>query len=134
MKYYAIIKGNRVDTVAVADAPIDLGDGSLWVDVTNLESRPDNRYTYDYYTNSFKLPPKPVLPKVLTKLKVIQLLGADYNQIVSASKTDVDVEVWLEKFRLIDSYVSDESILSDSLDFLVNKNLITDTKKQEILS
>lgn len=134
MKYYAIVKGNRVDTVAVADAPIDLGDGSLWVDVTNMESRPDTRYTYDYYTNSFKLPPKPVVPKVLTKLKVIDLLGSDYNSIVAAAKTDVDVEIWLEKFRLTNNYVLDESVLSDSLDFLVDKNLITDTKKQQILS
>lgn len=130
-KKYAVIIGNMVDGIAIADTPLDTGHP--WIDVTELNPLPGPGWTY--IDGVFSLPVQsPPAPKVYTRLELINVLGSDYNAIVTASKTDVDVEVWLERFRLQESFnVLDNNFISD-VNFLATKTLITQEKANTILS
>jgi hypothetical protein len=125
MKRWALIEDNIVGTVVEQETkPLIEGN---WVEC-ELGFGPGWRYI----DNSF-MPPIPN-PVILNKLQVIELLANDYNTIVSTSKTDVDVEVWLERFRLTELFnLSDNKVIND-IQFLVTKNLINQQKANLILT
>jgi len=84
--------------------------------------------------NDGQFSPAPTPPIILSQLQMINKLGNDYISIVETSKTDVEVEVWLEKFRLQTSFNLSEQSTKDQIQFLVTKNLITQAKANEILN
>jgi len=131
MGSYAIVKGNIVDAIAIADGPLET-DGT-WICVDDVVPRPGPSWTYG---NGVFSPPAPVPdpPKTYTRLQLINLLDSDYNTIITSSKTDVEVEVWLEKFRLQDAFVVSDANFIEDINFLVNKNLITQEKSNTILN
>lgn len=57
MAYYAVIKGDRVDGIAIADAPLDT-DG-MWIDVTNVDPIPARDWKYE--DGKFVAPPDLVI-------------------------------------------------------------------------
>lgn len=128
MKKWAFIEESVVKIFVEQDTkPILEG---TWVEVpSNLAGFGSN---WKYIAGQF-LPPDPP-PKILTRLEYINKLGNSYNSIVSTAKTDVDVEVWLEKFRLNEEFnVSSAEGIAD-VQFLVTKNLITQQKANTILN
>lgn len=44
MGLYAVIRGEEVDGIAVADAPLDT-DG-VWIEITNMNPQPSSRWGY----------------------------------------------------------------------------------------
>lgn len=126
MKRWALIQNNLVATVTEQETQPTIE--GLWVECIGTNSQPGCKYINDEF-----LPPDPS-PVILSKIQIIELLGNDYNSIVSLSKTDVDIEVWLEKFRLTEIFdVSNQTVISD-IQFLVSKNLITQQKANTILN
>lgn len=85
-----------------------------------------------YVDGQFVPPPPP--PVELNRLQLIDKLGEDYYAIVAAAKTDVQVEVWLEKFRLTDTFVLSDPTVVQQLQFLVTKGYVTQTKLDEIMA
>lgn len=129
-KKFAIIIGELVDGIALAENP--LSTGHLWVDITDLNPKPSPGWTY--VGGIFYAPPEsPKPPKIYNRLQLIDALGTSYNSIISASKTDVEIEVWLEKFRLKEIFVSTDNAFIEDMNFLVTKNLITQEKADSIL-
>ena len=57
MGYYAIVIGEDVDSIAVADHP--LGDLGQWIDVSNLNPRPNPGWKY--INGQFTPPPEPIV-------------------------------------------------------------------------
>lgn len=57
MGLYAIIKGEEVDGIAIADAPLD-ADG-VWIEVTDMDPMPQARWAYK--DGKFISPPDPVI-------------------------------------------------------------------------
>lgn len=129
MGYWAIVKGTTVDGIAISDAPLPT-DGE-WINVTDIDPRPAPGWTY--VNGEFNNPP-PESPPLKSHLKsdLIEILDDDYIAIVTAAKTDVSVEVWLEKFRMREIHIMDEKF-TESINFLVTKNLITQEKANSIL-
>lgn len=128
MKRWALIKNNEVDMIVEQEnKPSVYTENGTWMDVTGLHVGPEFKYVDEEF-----IPPDPQ-PVILTRLEYITKLGDSYSGIVAAAKTDVAVEVWLEKFRLTENFnLSDATVISDVL-FLVTKNLITQDKANTIL-
>lgn len=62
MGLYAVIKGEVVDGIAIADAPLDT-DG-VWIDVTNLDPQPGRDWTYVNGVFSAPVaPPTTIIPE-----------------------------------------------------------------------
>lgn len=85
-----------------------------------------------YVDGEFIPPPPP--PVELGRLQLIEALGDDYYAIVAASKTDVQVEVWLEKFRLTNTFITSDPAVIQQLQFLANKGLVSQDKIDQILN
>lgn len=132
MKRWALIKNNYVDIVVEQiDKPVVFAvNGAFWIDVTGLYVGPN----FKYEDGKFIKPVDESLSITMNRLEVIELLDDDYVSIVEASKNDVEVAVWLEKFKLKDTFnfTTDQTVRSN-FQFLQNKNLISKTKLDTLL-
>lgn len=134
MKKWALIKNNLVDMITeqeeIPTAYTD--DNSTWVEITSPYS--ENIYLASNwkYENGVFSPPDNV-PITYSKLELINILENDYKNIITASKSDVDVEIWLEQFRLSENFMQTETNFIAGIDMLVSKNLISPEKANAIL-
>lgn len=131
-KKFAIIKGDIVDCVAIADAPLEI-DG-VWIDLTGVSPEPGRDWTYKdgVFTPP---PPPPPLPNIITKVAFrFRLTDAEYVGILSAAKTDVEVAAWVETFNMVSSIDLDNQRTKDGVANLVSKNLLTQARADEILT
>jgi hypothetical protein len=124
MKHWALIEGNIVSTITEQENKPEI-DG-IWVECP-YEYGPGCKYIGGEF-----FPPDPP-PVIRTRLEIINLLDSDYVSIITASKTDVAVEVWLEKFRLTEIFDMSSSVAQSEIEFLVTKNLINQEKADLIL-
>lgn len=135
MGLYALIKSSIVDTIAVADGPLDTGH--LWVCVDDVVPTPGPNWTYDGATFSPPAPPPapPPLPNIITKLAMIdRFTEVEYEGVLTAAKTDVQVQGWLDRFNVSSQINLDDSRTIDGINLLVSKNLLTQERGQEILT
>jgi hypothetical protein len=134
MGLYAVIKGNIVDGIAIADAPLDT-DG-VWVCVDNVSPTPGPTWTYENGVFSPPvLPPVPVLPNIITKVAFrFRMTDSEYVGVISAAKTDVEVTAWLETFNMVSTIDLDNQRTKDGVANLVSKNLLTQARADEILT
>lgn len=130
MKRWALIKNNFVDNVVEQEeSPTVFTEGrAFWIDITGLHVGPE----YKYIDGQFIEPDPP--PVILNKIQMIEALGSNYVSIVAAAKTDVEMEVWLEKFRLKESFNLSEDSTKTELQFLVTKNIMTQEELNAILN
>lgn len=129
MNRWAHITNNFVDLITEQeDQPTVFTEGdAFWVDVTGQFVGPG----FKYFNGEFSPPDPP--PVIRTRLEIINLLGSDYAAIITASKADVEVEIWLEKFRLTESFDMSNQSVKDDIQLLVTKNLISQQKANNIL-
>ena len=133
MGYYAVIKGEEVDGIAIADAPLET-DGQ-WVDVTDMNPRPQPGWKY--VNGQFEEPviPSPRVNWIITKLAMIsRFTNAEYVGILSATKTDVTVQAWYDAFYAASQIDLKDQRTIDGVNFLVTKNLLTQARADEILT
>lgn len=84
MGLFAVIRGNIVDGIAIADAPIPT-DGE-WIDITNMESKPHQGWIYENGVFSAPPPPPPLpeLPPVKTEEeKIADAVAAAVAKLVA---------------------------------------------------
>lgn len=133
MSYYAIIEGNLVNRVVVADAPITNSSG-LWVCVDDINPRPGPGWIYENKVFS-PSPPPPPLPNIITKLAMIdRFTETEYEGLLTAAKSDVQVQGWLDRFSAANQINLDDSRTITGIDLLVSKNLLTQERGEEILT
>lgn len=74
-------------------------------------------------------------PPVITKLAFrYRLTDAEYVNIIAMSKTDVEVEAWIETFNMVSQINLQDPRTISGLNLLVAKNLITPARETEILT
>lgn len=132
MGLYAVIKGSVVDTIAVADAP--LNTGHLWICIDGITPAPGPEWTYE---NGVFSPPAspPPLPNIVTKLAMIdRFTEAEYEGVLTAAKLDVQVQGWLDRFAAANQINLDDSRTVSGINLLVSKNLLTQARADEILT
>lgn len=133
MSLYAVIKGNIVDGIAVADNPLETGD--IWICVDNVNPMPGPGWTYE---NGVFSPPPPIpitILKIISKVAFrFRLTDAEYVGILSAAKTDVEVAAWVETFNMSTTIDLDNQRTKDGVQNLVNKNLLTQARATEVLT
>jgi len=134
MGLYAVIKGNLVDGVAVANSPLNI-DGE-WVCVDGMEPRPGPGFRY---IDGVFYEPEPVevepVPRIISQEKFRLLLtDSEYLNILKASKIDVEVEAWFLTFNMTTQVNLDDERTKSWLEMLNSKELISDSRKEEILN
>lgn len=132
-KRFAVIKGDLVDGIAIAEAPLDT-DGK-WIDLDGVTPQPGPGWKYDGAT--FSPPPAPVdsRPPIITKVAFrFRLTDAEYVTVLSAAKTDVEVAAWLETFNMVSQIDLSNQRTKDGVALLVSKALLTQTRATSILT
>jgi len=78
-------------------------------------------------------PPPP--PPVITKLAMIdRFTEAEYEGVLTAAKSDVQVQGWLDRFAAANQVNLDDSRTISGINLLVSKNLLTQARADEILT
>lgn len=133
-KKFAVIKGEIVDGVAIAEDPLDTGD--LWIDLTGVEPEPARDWTYKngVFSPPVDTPPAP-LPNIVTKVAFrFRFTDAEYAGIITAAKTDAEVQVWYDTLNMVATIDLDNQRTKDGVANLVSKNLLTQDRATEILT
>lgn len=126
--YYAQIANGRVISVLESSKEMeDKPDHVIQID--KLDARLVNKL---YVDGEFVDPPPP--PKTYSRVQLIGELGNSYVSVVSGAKTDVETEVWLEKFRLTDFFDFANQDAVNSMRLLVTKGYITQSRLDEIMA
>lgn len=98
----------------------------------------DNSFVEQNYPGSYRLVgpvPEPMLPKVITKAALLtRFTDPEFTQIISASKTDVDIELWYVKFNAASTFDLDNQRTKDGIAMLVTKNLLQQARADAILT
>lgn len=72
---------------------------------------------------------------IITKIAMAtRLTDSEYVGIISAAKTDVEVEAWLSKFNMASQINLEDPRTLAGIDLLVTKNLLTQARATEILT
>ena len=134
MGLYAVVKGEIVDGIAIADGPLDT-DG-VWICVDDVVPQPGRDWTYkDGVFSPPVPPPAPVLPNIITKVAFrFRMTDAEYVGILSAAKTDVEVAAWVETFNMVTQINLVDPRTASGVETLVSKNLLTQERATEILT
>lgn len=135
-KKYAIVIGNIVDGITLADGPLDIGPAYEWIDLTNVKPEPARDWTYKDGVFS---PPaiilSPPLPNIVTKVAFrFRFTDAEYAGIITAARTDAEVQVWYDTFNMLTVVDLDNQRTKDGVANLVSKNLLTQARADEILT
>lgn len=132
-KKFAIVKGELVDCVAIADEPLDTG--ALWIDLTGVDPEPGRDWTYkDGVFSPPVQPPEPVYTVVTKVAFRFRFTDAEYAGILAAAKTDVEVQAWYETFNMTTTIDLANQRTKDGVANLVSKNLLTQDRATEILT
>lgn len=132
MSYFAIVIGTTVDSVVVSDAPLDVY--GAWICVDDVSPRPGPGWSY---ANGVFFPPPlpPPLPNVITKLAMIdRFTEAEYESVLTAAKSDVQVQGWLDRFVAANQINLDDPRTINGIDLLTSKNLLTQERATHILT
>lgn len=133
MGLYAVIKGEVVDGIAVADAPLTT-DG-VWICVDDVLPQPSRDWTYKDGVFAPPVVVPVVVPNIITKLAMIdRFTEAEYEGVLTAAKSDVQVQGWLDRFAAATQINLDDPRTVSGMDLLVSKNLLTQARADEILT
>lgn len=123
---YAIIENGVVVNIVIANAPMaanwrqDDNAGIGWVDVEGVLMAP-------------AAPTPAPASRILTHLQYMnRFTQAELRAIYTLSKTVVDMEIWLDKFRQASHIDLDEQELADGLAALVAGGVLAANRPAEI--
>lgn len=75
------------------------------------------------------------VPKIVSKTTFrFKFTTAEYSALLLAAKTDVEVQTWVETFNLYTEINLDDPYVIESVNMMVNKNIIAPHRKDVILS
>ena len=78
---------------------------------------------------------QPVLPNVITKLALLdRMTDAEFSAILTAAKTDTNVEAWKTRFDVATNIDLDSDRTKSGFDMLVSKALLTQERATAILT
>lgn len=81
------------------------------------------------------VPTPPAPPPIITKIAMLtRLTDAEYVGILTAAKTDVEVEAWKTRFDAANTIDLNDSRTVAGIGLLVTKGLLTQARGDEILT
>jgi hypothetical protein len=100
---------------------------------------PEPGIGWSYVNGQFSPPPAPPapppLPNIITKIAMItRFTDPEFVGILSAAKTDVEVEGWYARFSAANTINLDDQRTQDGINMLVTKNLLTQARATAILT
>lgn len=134
MALYAVVKGDTVDGIAIADAPMET-ENSIWINIDDLNPRPGPGWKY--VDGVLAAPIYPIVPpsKIITKVAFrFRFTDAEYAGILAAAKTDTEVQAWYDTFNMVATIDLDNQRTKDGVANLVSKNLLSQARADEILT
>ena len=136
--YYAQIKNGIVQGVIIADAEFIAGYQHGFDAV--VPATPDVGIGWTYSDGVFTAPPPPAPPtpppvRILTKLQYMNRFhDAELEGVYTAAKTVVQIEIWLDKFKLATDINLDDPETVTGLENMVTAGLLTQSRVAEILA
>jgi len=130
MKRWALIEDGKVtNVVEQATQPVLFGS---WVETPPHYVSPG----WSYIDGEFVDPRPPIIiPNIVTKVSFrFRMTDTEYVGILTAAKTDVEVQAWVETFNMVTRIDLDSQRTVDGLNVLVSKGLLTQERATEILS
>lgn len=96
----------------------------------------DESFVQENYPGRWKAVFEPDIQTwVITKLAMIsRFTNNEYINIVTATKTDPAVQAWYDMFQVTNTVNLKDKRCIDGVNFLVSKNLLTQTRADEILT
>lgn len=135
-KRYAVLNAeNIVANIAIADNPIDI-DGT-WIDMAGMSPEPGIGWSYvnGQFSPPLAPPAPPPLPNIITKVAMItRFTDAEFVAILTAAKTDVEVEGWYARFSAATTIDLDDPRTQAGAALLVSKHLLTQARASAILN
>jgi hypothetical protein len=128
MQRWALIDGGVVASIVEQDSQPTIG--GLWVDVTGQHVGPGNTYSGGVFG------PAPAPPPIITKVAMLtgRFTNPEFVGILTASKTDVEVEAWKYVFDNAPTIDLDSQNTKDGMALLVRKGLLTQERADQILT
>ena len=132
-KKFALVKGDVVNAVVIAEGELETGTGEVWIDLTGVTPEPARDWTY--INGAFAPPVPPSFPNIISKAAFrFRLTDSEYVGILNAAKTDTEVQAWHETFNMVATIDLDSQRTKDGVANLVSKNLLTQARADEILT
>ncbi len=78
----------------------------------------------------YEVPQPPIISKLAFRFR---LTDAEYVNVLSMAKTDVEVQAWLETFNMATKINLDDPRTSNGLNTLVSKGILTEERVKQIL-
>lgn len=100
----------------------------------------DEDFVQQHHAGRHRLyePPAQVIspkPRLISKVDFrFRLTDAEYAGILSAAKTDVTVQAWVETFNMVSEVDLDSQRTEDGIDMMISKSLIAPERKADILA
>lgn len=127
MNRWALIEDGIVTNVIEQEDEPQIG--GAWVDVTGLHVGPGCGYHNGEFSD-----PMPE-PRIITKVATLsRFTDAEFVGIVTAAKTDVEVEAWKIKFDAASTITLDDPRTQAGVALLVSKGLLTEERGTAILT
>lgn len=131
MAYYSYNAINK-QLLAISDEVLQVPEDGVVVTTELSATQLRYDYTWDTNSTSFVLRPQ---PRLLSKLDYINRFSdQELTGIYTAAKTNVLVEIWLEKFRLAEEISLDDQRTIAGLNSLEQAGLLTSARVAEILT
>lgn len=130
MAYYSYNAINK-QLLAISDENLSVPENGVVVstELTATQLRFD--YTWDLETTSFIVKPQ---PRLMSKLDYLnRFTDSELASIYTAAKTNVVIEIWLEKFRMSSEISLDDPRTIAGINSLEQSGLITASRAAEIL-
>lgn len=129
MPYYA-----QLNADGIVCAVSELAGQSFLPNMVSVTSMDSSLLGYKYENGVFSPPPPP--PRIVTKVDMLtkRFTMAEFIGIVTASKTDPEVEAWMIIFESAATIDLDSQNTKDGIAMLVSKNLLTQARADEILN
>lgn len=136
MKKWAHIAGTNVFTVVEDSSQPStvLIQSGFWVEAPDWVG-PNDVYENGTFTRYEPPDPYEGLPPVITRFAMIDRFSdSEYSEIVLASKTDVEVQIWYDRLNATNAVnLSDPRTIS-GINSFVGKSLLTQVRADSILT
>jgi len=127
---------NVLRNIAIAEEAMNV-DG-IWVNLTDITPEPGIGWTYEnaVFVAPPAPPPAPPEPSIITKIALLnRMTDAEFVGILTAAKTDVEVELWKTRFDSVTTIdLNDGSRVVAGFPMLVAKGLLTQQRADKILT
>lgn len=129
MAFYTFNTRTRL-LVEISDFPLSPGDDCATAEISISKSELESIYTWIPESCSFEIKPK----RVITKLDYMnRFTDEELATIYTIAKTNISIEIWLEKFKLASEINLDDPRTINGVNSLEQFGLIGSGRASQIL-